>query len=655
MSYFTPAEREHQIDVVARTMMGEAGNQGYGGMLAVGNVIANRAAANFGDYGSDFASQATAPSQFSAWNATDNGGNAQVNHRPSADAIKAATAVVDGTAPDITGGATHYNVASGAGVSREGLARQAASENQRTLYGHTFYTTDVSEKQKQAIAARAMNPADASFNPGLSPVQMALDSSNAPRATTAAPQTAADRVWDGVRSVLGAPVTEAIRLGNIAIGGVQSLADLAAKVGINSAQQQPGNPMPAQPAFQQPAHPPSTGLGAPLGAVERGSLGAPEQDLTQAAVGRLLANSPTGLAAAYQAANPKPDLSTPVGRMYAAAAAAGITPQTQPAHPPSSNPYDNGADLSARLSAADRQTPQTQPARPYSQTPASAYGWENGSPGGILGTQNDFGGGAPTSPPASMSPGVSGGGMAGGGGGGWGGPGPQPAHPHTQTPDSAYGRVTMPLGMSAPDMTGFDIGTQLSAPSTYTSVSPQTAMDEANLSAQIAALSQGPAPGAISQAKPGELGYSPPTPQISRPRPANTLQRVATTPVSLPARPQSPFIGGTSVYDDQNRIVGEVNPWGKVISQLDVAPNSPVYDQNNVQVGTLSPGQGFQAQPLQSQGFLGSLFGGFGGSSPIGSAQTSDSRAYGHQTYGTMNYGGNGGSTLGGGDNHRAL
>ena len=96
--------------MLARTLQAEAGNQGPEGMLAVGAVIRNRAAA--GKYGDGLQGVIMKPGQFSAWNgATEyrNGEQGQnMNFQPNAEALAAADAVLAGQYEDVTGGATHY-------------------------------------------------------------------------------------------------------------------------------------------------------------------------------------------------------------------------------------------------------------------------------------------------------------------------------------------------------------------------------------------------------------------------------------------------------------------------------------------------------------------------------------------------------------------
>lgn len=96
-------------ELLARTLMAEAGGEGYDGMLAAGSVIANRARANDGN----LRGVILAPGQFSAWNgvtgyAGGEGGLDMNGIRPSEDAYAVADAIQSGNYRDPTGGATHY-------------------------------------------------------------------------------------------------------------------------------------------------------------------------------------------------------------------------------------------------------------------------------------------------------------------------------------------------------------------------------------------------------------------------------------------------------------------------------------------------------------------------------------------------------------------
>ena len=100
------------VDVLARTVWGEARGEGATGMQAVANVVINRAARP-GWWGSDVRSVCQAPYQFSCWNATDPNLirllNVDSTDPQFAQALDIAAAAVAGQLPDITGGATNYH------------------------------------------------------------------------------------------------------------------------------------------------------------------------------------------------------------------------------------------------------------------------------------------------------------------------------------------------------------------------------------------------------------------------------------------------------------------------------------------------------------------------------------------------------------------
>lgn len=104
-------------DVLARTIWGEARNEGVRGMEAVACVVQNRVdvAARKGGYwwGNDILQVCQKPFQFSCWNAND-------PNRPKliavtdrnihfATCLRIARRCVHGCLKDITGGATHYH------------------------------------------------------------------------------------------------------------------------------------------------------------------------------------------------------------------------------------------------------------------------------------------------------------------------------------------------------------------------------------------------------------------------------------------------------------------------------------------------------------------------------------------------------------------
>ncbi|MGL5736207.1 MAG: cell wall hydrolase, partial [Beijerinckiaceae bacterium] len=102
-----PADRE----ILAKTIMAEAGGEGYGGMLAAGAVMDNRRKG--GGYGDGWEGVLMKPGQFSAWNsvtgyAGGEGGLNMSSMTPSEEAYAAADAILTGNYEDPTGGATHY-------------------------------------------------------------------------------------------------------------------------------------------------------------------------------------------------------------------------------------------------------------------------------------------------------------------------------------------------------------------------------------------------------------------------------------------------------------------------------------------------------------------------------------------------------------------
>lgn len=97
-------------DLLIRTLIGEAGNQGDAGKAAVAHVIRNRLAS--GKYGPDVQSVIMAPKQFSVWNPGDRAGETARRVSPADPVYQRASAIADsvfgGQTPDPTRGATHY-------------------------------------------------------------------------------------------------------------------------------------------------------------------------------------------------------------------------------------------------------------------------------------------------------------------------------------------------------------------------------------------------------------------------------------------------------------------------------------------------------------------------------------------------------------------
>lgn len=99
------------IDTVARTLWGEARNQGERGMRAVACVIQNRVR-NPAWWGRDWISVCKRKWQFSCWNATDPNLKKllAVDRKNAAfkQAVLIATEAVEGRLTDITAGSDHY-------------------------------------------------------------------------------------------------------------------------------------------------------------------------------------------------------------------------------------------------------------------------------------------------------------------------------------------------------------------------------------------------------------------------------------------------------------------------------------------------------------------------------------------------------------------
>ena len=144
-------------ELLARTLMAEAGGEGLQGMLAAGSVINNRV--KNGGYGDGLSGVIMKPGQFSAWNgvtgyASGQGGLDMQNMRPSATAYQAADTLLSGQYEDPTGGATHYyNPA----VANPKWGQRNGDDWQK-IGNHVFGFADAGRKSKpnQAIADQTM-------------------------------------------------------------------------------------------------------------------------------------------------------------------------------------------------------------------------------------------------------------------------------------------------------------------------------------------------------------------------------------------------------------------------------------------------------------------------------------------------------------------
>jgi len=129
-------EYDAAVDVVARTIWGEARGEGETGMQAVACVIANRVARP-GWWGRDWRGVCLAPYQFSCWN-TNDPNLAKLSLVTAADpafaaALEIAAAAVTGQLGDITNGATNYHT-----LAIHPSWADAMTETAR-IGGHVFY------------------------------------------------------------------------------------------------------------------------------------------------------------------------------------------------------------------------------------------------------------------------------------------------------------------------------------------------------------------------------------------------------------------------------------------------------------------------------------------------------------------------------------
>lgn len=126
------------IDVLARTIWGEARGEGRGGMEAVASVVMNRYRSEAWYTAPSVAGVAMKRLQFSAWNTSDPNYTAMINVDESDPAFelarKIAIEAISGALADQTGGATHYHANSiTAPVWTQGATRTAQ------IGKHLFY------------------------------------------------------------------------------------------------------------------------------------------------------------------------------------------------------------------------------------------------------------------------------------------------------------------------------------------------------------------------------------------------------------------------------------------------------------------------------------------------------------------------------------
>lgn len=99
-----------ELEVMAKTIYGEASSETFTGKLAVAYVIMNRV--KKGKWGKDAASVCWAPLQFSCWNKNDPGplriAKTTFDNPAFRECLAAAICAYDTVLPDPTEGADHY-------------------------------------------------------------------------------------------------------------------------------------------------------------------------------------------------------------------------------------------------------------------------------------------------------------------------------------------------------------------------------------------------------------------------------------------------------------------------------------------------------------------------------------------------------------------
>jgi N-acetylmuramoyl-L-alanine amidase len=166
---YTSPKQMSEREILARTIQAESGGESYDGKVAVGAVIANRAAS--GRFGKGIDGVILKEAQFSPWNSWTGGAGGQqgkdmMNIKVSNDAYKAADAILSGNYTDKTGGATHYlnpKVSKPKWLSgMKGMKRGTVqignhlfgnADNNKTYDGRSWITDRKSETTDQPLVA----------------------------------------------------------------------------------------------------------------------------------------------------------------------------------------------------------------------------------------------------------------------------------------------------------------------------------------------------------------------------------------------------------------------------------------------------------------------------------------------------------------------
>jgi N-acetylmuramoyl-L-alanine amidase len=166
---YTSPKQMSEREILARTIQAESGGESYDGKVAVGAVIANRAAS--GRFGKGIDGVILKKAQFSPWNSWTGGAGGQqgkdmMKIKVSNDAYKAADAILSGNYTDKTGGATHYlnpkvskpDWLSGMKSRKRGTVQIGNhlfgnADNNKTYDGRSWITDRKSETTDQPLVA----------------------------------------------------------------------------------------------------------------------------------------------------------------------------------------------------------------------------------------------------------------------------------------------------------------------------------------------------------------------------------------------------------------------------------------------------------------------------------------------------------------------
>ena len=140
---------EKDLDILARTLWGEARGESLAGQIAVAWTIRNRVEMDLHNdgkpdwWGEGYAGICLKKYQFSCWNKNDPNyaylsGAKAIPFREFAQAQIAADQVIDGKVPDPTGGATHYYA-----TTMPKAPAWAAKAKQTLKLGHHVFFKDV--------------------------------------------------------------------------------------------------------------------------------------------------------------------------------------------------------------------------------------------------------------------------------------------------------------------------------------------------------------------------------------------------------------------------------------------------------------------------------------------------------------------------------